>query len=113
MRIALCADGRSPHGQRWANGLVDRGHDIAFVWMREELAAADLSSFRASISHHSYLAPTPARPWMVPLSPLAPRRLARLLRPDLVHGLYLFFFSSRGRHTSFSRNWSSDVCSSD
>ncbi len=89
MRIALCADGRSPHGQRWANGLVDRGHDIAFVWMRDELAAADLSSFRASISHHSYLAPTPARPWMVPLSHLAPRRLARLLRPDLVHGLYL------------------------
>src|SRR5690606_34815951 len=27
--------------------------------------------------------------------------------------LYLFFFSSRGRHTSFSRDWSSDVCSSD
>src|SRR5690606_40404476 len=23
------------------------------------------------------------------------------------------FFSSRGRHTSFSRDWSSDVCSSD
>src|SRR5690606_41130159 len=25
----------------------------------------------------------------------------------------LFFFSSRRRHTRFSRNWSSDVCSSD
>src|SRR5690606_40101895 len=25
----------------------------------------------------------------------------------------LFFFSSRGRHTRFSRDWSSDVCSSD
>src|SRR5690606_40479246 len=24
-----------------------------------------------------------------------------------------FFFPSRGRHTSFSRDWSSDVCSSD
>src|SRR5207302_6230248 len=24
-----------------------------------------------------------------------------------------FFFSSRSRHTSFSRDWSSDVCSSD
>src|SRR5690606_39402397 len=24
-----------------------------------------------------------------------------------------FFFSSRGRHTRFSRDWSSDVCSSD
>src|SRR5690606_41034126 len=25
----------------------------------------------------------------------------------------VFFFSSRRRHTSFSRDWSSDVCSSD
>src|SRR5690606_39888718 len=27
--------------------------------------------------------------------------------------LVLFFFSSRRRHTRFSRDWSSDVCSSD
>src|SRR5690606_40976175 len=27
--------------------------------------------------------------------------------------LLLFFFSSRRRHTRFSRDWSSDVCSSD
>src|SRR5690606_39763545 len=27
--------------------------------------------------------------------------------------LELFFFSSRRRHTRFSRDWSSDVCSSD
>src|SRR5690606_41091969 len=26
---------------------------------------------------------------------------------------YCFFFSSRRRHTRFSRDWSSDVCSSD
>src|SRR5690606_40227760 len=32
----------------------------------------------------------------------------------LVLGLYdVFFFSSRRRHTRFSRDWSSDVCSSD
>src|SRR5690606_6474492 len=29
------------------------------------------------------------------------------------HVWYLFFFSSRRRHTRFSRDWSSDVCSSD
>src|SRR5690606_40519817 len=30
------------------------------------------------------------------------------------HGkIRVFFFSSRRRHTSFSRDWSSDVCSSD
>src|SRR5690606_40186527 len=27
--------------------------------------------------------------------------------------LHFFFFSSRRRHTRFSRDWSSDVCSSD
>src|SRR5690606_39991741 len=31
----------------------------------------------------------------------------------LVDFLFLFFFSSRRRHTRFSRDWSSDVCSSD
>src|SRR5690606_39923024 len=29
------------------------------------------------------------------------------------HWLLFFFFSSRRRHTRFSRDWSSDVCSSD
>src|SRR5690606_41193408 len=34
--------------------------------------------------------------------------------PRLRHNrLSFFFFSSRRRHTSFSRDWSSDVCSSD
>src|SRR5690606_40506134 len=29
------------------------------------------------------------------------------------YSVFLFFFSSRRRHTRFSRDWSSDVCSSD
>src|SRR5690606_40299578 len=33
--------------------------------------------------------------------------------PLQVGRLCLSFFSSRGRHTRFSRDWSSDVCSSD
>src|SRR5690606_41047548 len=33
---------------------------------------------------------------------------------SLLHVFYIFFFfSSRRRHTRFSRDWSSDVCSSD
>src|SRR5436309_11853990 len=32
---------------------------------------------------------------------------------DLLFFLVFFFFSSRRRHTRFSRDWSSDVCSSD
>lgn len=90
MRIALCANGRSPHTQRWANGVADRGHDVAVVWARDELASADLSGFRPSISHH---APVSTRqfgpPWMESVALLATRRLARRLQPDLVHGLYL------------------------
>src|SRR3989449_4434534 len=35
-----------------------------------------------------------------------------LLSPLAVHSLF-FFFSSRRRHTRCSRDWSSDVCSSD
>src|SRR5690606_15650474 len=31
----------------------------------------------------------------------------------VVYPAFLFFFSSRRRHTRFSRDWSSDVCSSD
>src|SRR5690606_39595934 len=31
----------------------------------------------------------------------------------LAHYFFFFFFSSRRRHTRFSRDWSSDVCSSD
>src|SRR3712207_7290235 len=30
-----------------------------------------------------------------------------------VPGVYVFFFSSRRRHTRYWRDWSSDVCSSD
>src|SRR5207253_4542861 len=32
---------------------------------------------------------------------------------DLSCSLFLFFFSSRRRHTRWPRDWSSDVCSSD
>src|SRR5690606_40536894 len=31
----------------------------------------------------------------------------------LIVCVFFFFFSSRRRHTRFSRDWSSDVCSSD
>src|SRR6266511_3522376 len=33
--------------------------------------------------------------------------------PELLAELAFFFFSSKRRHTRFSRDWSSDVCSSD
>src|SRR5690606_41088091 len=36
-----------------------------------------------------------------------------LLEPLRFLLVFCFFFSSRRRHTRFSRDWSSDVCSSD
>src|SRR5690625_6966672 len=36
-----------------------------------------------------------------------------LTHPHLFRVLNFFFFSSRRRHTSWPRDWSSDVCSSD
>jgi len=90
MRVALCADGRSPHTQRWANAVADRGHEVAVVWESQDLDGADLSRYHDSISHHRHVRPTPRRrPWMLPLAPVTASRLARALRPDIVHGLYL------------------------
>src|SRR2546429_5315306 len=36
-----------------------------------------------------------------------------LLRTTWLNASHVFFFSSRRRHTRCSRDWSSDVCSSD
>src|SRR6266511_4604988 len=54
---------------------------------------------------------------MLALLLLTESRRASRLRPDgalvLLADQDLFFFSSRRRHTRFSHDWSSDVCSSD
>jgi glycosyltransferase involved in cell wall biosynthesis len=90
MRIALCAHGRSPHTQRWANGVADRGHDVAVVWARDELSEADLSSYRSSITHHAPFSMRQLGPrWMAWVAVPAIRRLARHLQPALVHGFNL------------------------
>lgn len=90
MRIALCADGRSPHTQRWANAVADRGHEVALIWLESEFASSDISNFCASITHHQVFDPANRRRlWNLPLAPLGARRLAAELKPDLVHGLYL------------------------
>src|SRR2546429_7204579 len=39
--------------------------------------------------------------------------LSNRLMTHSVNAMFLFFFSSRRRHTRCSRDWSSDVCSSD
>lgn len=90
MRIAVCANGRSPHSQRWANGIAARGYEVAFIWKHDQLIDADLSGFDDSIAHHALTPPSPRkRPWALPGAILSPRRLARRLQPDLVHGFWL------------------------
>jgi L-malate glycosyltransferase len=89
MRIALCANGRSPHTQRWANAVCDRGHDVALVWMKSDYASRQLSSFRAPITHHVVSPPKLKRPWTLPLARREYRRMVATLQPDLAHGLYL------------------------
>jgi glycosyltransferase involved in cell wall biosynthesis len=90
MRIALCANGRSPHAVRWANGVVDRGHDVTLVWPTTAFDGADLAGFRPSVSHRAFDLPSVRRkPWSFPLRSPRPSRLARALEPDLVHGFYL------------------------
>lgn len=90
MRIVLCADGRSPHTQRWANAVADRGYEVALVWTRSDLASGDITGYRDSISHHQVVDPANRRRlWNLPLAPLLARRLATELEPDLVHGIYL------------------------
>src|SRR6266571_6603624 len=43
------------------------------------------------------------------LGDLAPEQVSG----DAIAGFYIFFFSSRRRHTRLTCDWSSDVCSSD
>jgi glycosyltransferase involved in cell wall biosynthesis len=91
VRIAFCANGESPHAQRWANGLAARGHEVAFIWAADQLESADLSAFSASISHHAHVTRAElGRPWMLPTVMRAARRLAARLRPDVAHGLDLY-----------------------
>src|SRR5215475_232644 len=49
---------------------------------------------------------------LYPTIDLKDGRCVRLKRGEMAEAT-VFFFSSRRRHTSFSRDWSSDVCSSD
>src|SRR5256884_4599089 len=49
-----------------------------------------------------------------PMAIVPLRALATIYcREDMSFVVFLFFFSSRRRHTRCSRDWSSDVCSSD
>src|SRR5690606_40917595 len=54
-----------------------------------------------------------AQPRRCMLGATRPLSAGRLRTPCRLRLMLFFFFSSRRRHTRFSRDWSSDVCSSD
>src|SRR5690606_39556629 len=76
-----------------------------------------LRTFVVSVAVHSLCLPLPhahRHLFLLRLRHSAHAHLFRRLFTDLFSLLcYFFFFSSRRRHTRFSRDWSSDVCSSD
>src|SRR5690606_39353615 len=47
------------------------------------------------------------------LKAISTQRSPDAITPEQFYPTLFFFFSSRRRHTRFSRDWSSDVCSSD
>ena len=90
LHLALCGDGRSPHTQRWANEFARRGHQVTVVWRRDQYEASGLGAYDAAVGHESAGGELePGRPWNELRAWREARALARRLRPDLVHGLYL------------------------
>lgn len=89
MKIALSADGRSPHTQRWANALVARGHDLTVVWPPEYVSASHLAGYRPEVDHVATWSPLSTGRDQTPIEVARPGRLARRIKPDLVQGMNL------------------------
>ena len=114
MRVALCARrALASHSALGERRRRPRSRSRGRLG-EQDLAGADVTRYRDSISHHAYVRSTPQRrPWMLPLAPVIAHRLARALRPDLVHGLYLSGYGwtahALGRHPLVLSALGSDV----
>jgi glycosyltransferase involved in cell wall biosynthesis len=100
MRVALFGFGTWPHTQRWANAVVDRGHEVVVVWDRSELDDADLEGYRVSITHRAHDAPSRDQLLRLPFAARKARRLGRELQADLAHALWL------SRPHAWTAHWS-------
>jgi glycosyltransferase involved in cell wall biosynthesis len=80
----------SPHTTRWANGLVDRGHDVTVISGDESPLSSE--PYRQDVVHEVLgTIPRLSRPWMEVGARLSARSLGRRLNPDIVHGMYLLW----------------------
>src|SRR5207249_1237153 len=87
-----------------ANQVVSVGADIAFD--------ADPKFFACLVRFESSSVPT-TLPTAYDVYPLDGRHDGGYYTVKDCVSIYVFFFSSRRRHTRSKRDWSSDVCSSD
>lgn len=90
MKIALCADGRSPHTQRWADEMARREHDVTVVWQVHHLDVAAIGQYVPEVHH---VACVRGMGWRARggagLERVPSRDLRTRLQPDLVQGMYL------------------------
>jgi glycosyltransferase involved in cell wall biosynthesis len=90
MRIALSADGRSPHTQRWADALAARGHELTVIWQSNHINEAALASYRPDVHHLARRSALGLRSDRYgPIERVGMAGLAARIKPDLVQGMYL------------------------
>lgn len=90
MRIAVAANGRSVHTERWVDALSARGHELIVVWEAEDVSETALARYRPEVGHvvRATLRHGLRRP-SSPVETVRPRRLAARFNPDIVQGMYL------------------------
>jgi glycosyltransferase involved in cell wall biosynthesis len=90
MKIALSADGRSPHTQRWADAFAARGHELTVVWQFDHVNEAALARYRPDVQHLARWSPLGLRSNRhAPIERVRTARLAARIKPDIVQGMYL------------------------
>lgn len=92
LRIAISADGRSPHTERWANALASRGHEVTLVWRPNLVTALALSRYDAKVRHFAATSMNSRHRGDGLVEGLNTTRLRRRIRPDIVQGMYLVDF---------------------
>jgi len=90
MKIALSANGRSPHTERWANALASRGHELTVVWEVDQVSEAALAQYRSEVRHIARRpGGWPIRRVACPIEQAPAGSLAGRIRPDVVQGMDL------------------------
>jgi glycosyltransferase involved in cell wall biosynthesis len=92
VKIAVSADGRSPHTERWANAFAARGHDVTLVWRPNLVTEAALSRYGAKVRHFAATSMTSRDHGDELVEGLNPTRLRKRIEPDIVQGMYLVDF---------------------